>query len=76
MLTPKQESGPKLVIKKGANVVFGSGSNVVVKGGMQVDDGANVKFLGKLEIIEKASKEQIETAKKNLELLKDKDQRD
>jgi hypothetical protein len=61
---PREKGG--LVISSGANVVFGKNSNVVVKGGVSVHDGAHVEFLGKLEIIEKASAEKIEAAKMTL----------
>ena len=41
---------PKIFIKKGANVHFGS--NVSMKGGIEVEEGANVTFHGEVEIIE------------------------
>lgn len=63
---PKKEKGG-LVIGSRANVVFGKDSNVVVKGGMSVSPGAHVSFLGKLEIIERASQEKIEQAKLTLQ---------
>ncbi len=69
LLNPQTSSGPTLVIKKGANVVFGSNSKVVVKGGIQVDDGAQVSFLGQLDMIEKSSPELIEKAKQHLALV-------
>lgn len=69
LLEPKS-TGPKLIINKGANVVFGSGSKVVVNGGMKIEDGANVRFLGQLEIIEKSSPEQIEKARQHVALVK------
>ena len=68
MLEP-QSTSPKLIINKGANVVFGANSRVVVNGGMKVEDGANVKFLGKLDIVEKSSPEHIEKARQHLALV-------
>lgn len=64
-------SSPKVVIKGGANVVFGKNSNVTIKGGMLIEKGANVEFLGTLDIIEKASEEKIKEAKEFLKLQKD-----
>lgn len=50
---------PKVIIGKGANVVFGKSSNVTIKGGVKIEGGANVEFLGKLEIIEKGDEDKI-----------------
>lgn len=43
------KAAPKVVIKKGANVVFGPSAKVVVKGGMEIEEGANVRVEGDLE---------------------------
>jgi hypothetical protein len=56
-----------VVINSGANVVFGKNSNVVIKGGLDVKSGAHVQFLGKLEVVEKASPEKIAEAKLTLQ---------
>lgn len=56
-VTEPEESQPKVIIGKGANVVFGKSSNVTIKGGVKIEGEANVQFLGKLEIIEKGDKE-------------------
>jgi len=56
------ENKPKVIIKKGANVVFGKNSNVIIKGGVDIEDGANVQFLGKLEIIQKGDEEKIKNS--------------
>ena len=65
----KNEQGdkPKVIIRKGANVIFGEKSNVTIKGGVSIEEGANVSFLGKLEIIEKGDEEKIKNSiyKKN-----------
>ncbi|HPC41255.1 MAG TPA: hypothetical protein PLD91_10095 [Spirochaetota bacterium] len=66
---PEQDtgpSGPKVIIKKGAHVIFGKNSNVTIRGGMLIEDGAYVSFLGKLELIEKSDDAAIEDAKRKL----------
>lgn len=50
---------PKVIIGKGANVVFGKSSNVTIKGGVKIVEGANVQFLGKLDILEIGDEEKI-----------------
>ncbi|MFI5203824.1 MAG: hypothetical protein ACHQF2_04955 [Flavobacteriales bacterium] len=73
MLPPemKNEAGivfkaTKVVIAKGANVVFGENSNVKIHGELIIEHGANVQFLGEMEIIEKAGDDKIEEAKLKL----------
>ncbi|MBZ0203136.1 MAG: hypothetical protein K8I03_08995 [Ignavibacteria bacterium] len=39
-------SKPKVIIGKGANVVFGKSSNVTIKGGVEIKEGANVPRSG------------------------------
>lgn len=56
--TPK----PKVIIGKGANVVFGKTSNVTIKGGVKIEEGANVQFLGKLDILEIGDEEKIKNS--------------
>jgi uncharacterized Zn finger protein len=55
----EQTEQPKVIIGKGANVVFGKSSNVTIKGGVKIEGGANVEFHGKLEILEKGDEEKI-----------------
>ncbi len=43
------KAAPKVVIKRGANVVFGPNAKVKIKGGMDIEDGANVRIEGSLE---------------------------
>lgn len=62
----KSREGPTVIIKKGANVIFGKDSHVTIRGGLQVEDGAHVSFLGKLELIEKSDDAVIEQARKRL----------
>lgn len=57
-----QTEQPKVIIGKGANVVFGKSSNVTIKGGVRIEGGANVEFLGKLEVIEKGDEEKIKNS--------------
>ncbi|MBN1150200.1 hypothetical protein JXA84_03145 [candidate division WOR-3 bacterium] len=52
----RKEGKPNVVIKKGANVSFGKNAKVSIKGGMLIEDGAKVEFLGELELIEKGDK--------------------
>lgn len=73
MLPPEEKreggvifSAAKVIIRKGANVIFGKNSNVKIRGQLIIEHGANVQFLGNLEIIEKASDEKIEEAKVRL----------
>lgn len=40
---------PRVVIMKGANVVFGKNAKVTVKGGMEIQEGANVRIDGELD---------------------------
>ena len=56
-VTEPETAKPKVIIGKGANVVFGKSSNVVIKGGVKIEGEANVQFLGKLEIIEEGDKD-------------------
>jgi uncharacterized Zn finger protein len=53
---------PKVIIGKGANVIFGEKSNVTIKGGVKIEQGANVQFLGKLEIFELGDEEKIKNS--------------
>ncbi|MBN1620701.1 hypothetical protein JW890_08255 [candidate division WOR-3 bacterium] len=50
---------PSVEIKKGANVTFGKNAKVLIKGGMLIEDGAKVEFLGELELIEKGDRTAI-----------------
>ena len=65
---------PKVIIKGGANVVFGKNSNVTIKGGLLIEKGAHVEFLGKLDMIEKSSDDKINKAKELLKLTKEDDE--
>ncbi len=58
-----EQAKPKVIIGKGANVVFGKNSNVTIKGGVKIEGEANVQFLGKLEIIEEGDKEKMKKNK-------------
>ncbi len=59
-----EKEKPTVIIKKGANVVFGG--NVVVKGSIDIQEGAIVKFTGKLTLLKKASLQKIKEAKLRL----------
>ena len=62
-ITESKENTPKIIIGKGANVVFGKNSNVTIKGGVEIKEGANVQFLGKLDILEMGDEEKIKNSK-------------
>jgi hypothetical protein len=70
MLNPPK-AGPKVIIGKGANVVFGSSAKVVINGELIIENGANVSFLGQLDVVQKSSPEEIERAKQHLRLVKE-----
>lgn len=57
---------PTLVIKRGANVVFGKHANVEVHGDIEVHDGAHVEVHGKVTVLQ-GNKPQVF----QLKLLKD-----
>jgi len=59
------ESGG-VVIKKGAKVTFGKNANVTINGKLEIEDGAEVEFNGKITLLEKSSEEKIEKAKLKL----------
>lgn len=42
---------PRLVIGKGANVIFGRTANVEVRGDIEVQDGAHVEIQGKVTVL-------------------------
>ena len=58
-VTEPAAAKPKVIIGKGANVVFGKSSNVIIKGGVEIKEDANVQFLGKLEILELGDEEKM-----------------
>jgi len=58
---------PAVVIRSGANVVFGKNAKVVVRGGLEIEDGANVRIDGELVLEKRASSQSIEAAKLRLE---------
>jgi DNA-directed RNA polymerase subunit RPC12/RpoP len=70
MMKPAKPAS-KVIIGKGANVVFGSLGKVTIGGELIIESGANVSFLGELDVIQKASPDEIEKAKQHLKLIKD-----
>ena len=58
------ESG--VTIKKGAKVIFGPNANVTIRGKLKIEDGADVQFNGKINLIEKGSDEDIKKSKLRL----------
>ena len=59
----QRSGGAHVVIGKNAHVVFGSHSHVEIHGGLLVEDGAHVSFLGSLEVVERAEPTVVEKAK-------------
>lgn len=58
------KAAPRVVIQKGANVVFGPNAKVTIRGGLEIEEGANVRVEGdlefELEIIELGDGERAE----------------
>jgi len=50
---------PTLVINKGANVTFGKNAKVEIHGDIEVEDGANVDILGKVEVMRGGKKQEF-----------------
>jgi hypothetical protein len=50
---------PKVVINKGANVIFGKNANVEVHGDIQVQPGANVDVEGKVTVLSDGKQRQF-----------------
>ncbi len=61
-----EEKASGVVIKKGAKVVFGKNSNVIIKGKLEIEGGAEVEFNGKITLLKKSSDEKIKKAKLKL----------
>ena len=59
--------GPSVIIKKGANVVFGKNAKVIIAGGMEIEDGANVKVEGEITLLKRAPEKDIAAAKLRLD---------
>ncbi len=43
-------SDPKLIINKGAKVIFGKNANVEIRGGVQIEAGADVEIQGNVTV--------------------------
>lgn len=61
--TKTKPHGSGVFIKKGAKVSF---NNVTFFGKVEIEEGAEVEFKGKIKLLEKAPKQQIEQAKEKL----------
>jgi hypothetical protein len=55
--------GASVRIAKGANVIFGKNAHVIIKGGLQIDDGAQVAIEGELTILAPGDPERIRAAR-------------
>lgn len=58
-----------VVISKGANIVIGKTANVIVKGNIEIESGAHIDILGRLEIVEAADAQTVSVAKAKLQRL-------
>lgn len=45
------ETAPRVTIRKGAHVVFGRNAQVEVRGGMEIEPGADVDFQGRVVFV-------------------------
>lgn len=66
-----EESGTGVTIKKGAKVTFGKNAKVTIRGGLKIEEGAEVEFNGTITLLEKSDDESIELAKKKLKQIKE-----
>ena len=55
-----------VTIQKGAKIEFESTANVLIIGKLEIEDGAEVRFDGKITLIEKSSDDKIKKAKLKL----------
>ncbi len=59
-------TGAKVHIGKGAKVVFGASAKVVIRGSLDIDEGADVRVDGALELLEAGDPELIRQAREKL----------
>lgn len=55
--------GPAVVIRKGASVVFGRNARVVIRGGLEIEDEADVRMDGEITLLERAPEEDVTAAR-------------
>ena len=67
----EKDNKPTVTIGKGAKVTFGKNAHITIKGGLKVEDGAELNVYGYLTLIEKSDDETIEQAKKKLKKIKE-----
>lgn len=58
--------GPSVVIRKGANVVFGRNARVVIRGGLEIEDEADVRIEGEITLLERAPEKDVTAARLRL----------
>jgi len=58
--------GPTVIIRKGADVVFGKNAKVVINGGLEIETGSTVRFDGEITLLERAPEEAVRAAKLRL----------
>lgn len=63
----ERSANSRIRIKKGAKVVFRSSANVIIRGELNIEDGAEVEFNGTILLLKKGSKKNIQQAKLRLQ---------
>jgi hypothetical protein len=52
----KNDREPRLLIRKGANLIVGKNASLIVRGDVQIEPGANVRLEGRLKLVKKGDK--------------------
>ena len=55
---------PELMIRKGANVVFGKNAHVEIRGEVEIEDGAHVDVQGKVTLVDKNAQQELKLVEK------------
>lgn len=56
-----------VIISKGANIVIGKSANVIIRGNIEIESGASIEILGRLEIVEAADADAILVARARMQ---------
>lgn len=60
-----------VIISKGAKVTFGKNAHIIIKGSLEIEEGAEVDILGKITLVEKSDQGTIETARQRLKKIEE-----
>jgi len=55
--------GPSVIIRKSGTVVMGRNAKVIVKGGLEVEEGAELQVEGELTLLERAPEDAVASAR-------------